>query len=492
MMEMFRDAVKAGNAGAKVMGPSCVSISPGVGEDPVSNNLAMGEVYRWLTGGVPADGLAATRVEFQDGPDRAAKNFIDGFMFHPYNFMVGDFNSGRYELENMDRLLKKAGVGDLPRWQGEFGQMTPVYGLYMPRKARQQMLYHLILDQYGVPKERNNLWYDQSHGFWSFPGWWMNGDQSLNPHALYLRVMAEEVYGKTYTGRVDFGKGVGNNLFLGNLYTADDGSRAMAVVATSHLDNQTMVFQLSATVPGTITWRTSQGVTSTATVDLNGRVEVPITGTPTWLRLPPGTNAVVYSFLGLTSIDAPNLAGVNAQAKWSTAVTTPAKVAVDRKYQKTYNGNNAEVTIVTPPDNLVINLYQTYAVSDVVIFSGFAWQSQGTLLDFDVQTSSNGGSSWTTRATVTKTASSFAHGSDSSGTGTQRDTFWDEQWVFPVHLNDTPIQCNALRLVVRAASYGGNPDTGATAVGGQGHSNQRACITEVYVMGDQPPLIATV
>ena len=49
----------------------------------------------------------------------------------------------------------------------------------------------------------------------------------------------------------------------------------------------------------------------------------------------------------------------------------------------------------------------------MLVFGVMSWQLGASLLDFDVQTS-NDGSTWTTRATVTKTAASFAFGTNST------------------------------------------------------------------------------
>lgn len=486
--EMFRDAVKAGNPAAKVMGPSVVSVTPGPGELPTGQCNGAGAIYRWLLGGIPANGTEAGQVENVDGPNRAAKNYIDGMMIHVYNFMLTDINSGRWELDNFVRILQLAGVDHLPRFQGELGVMTPVYGVYHPRRGRWQMLFHLMLDQYGIPKERNNLWYDRSHGFWDFPVWWINADQSLNPHGLLVRVMAEELYGKTFETAVDFGTGVGNRMFLGNLYVnPTDDTSVLGLVAASNLEDATIVLQLTGNLPATVTWRDGFGVQDTASVDTEGRVTLPISGEPTWVRLPAGVTAIVHTFLDLHDKNVPNLAG---RAAWATNDgSTSQRKAVNNKWQETYDDTTKDVAYFAAPANLSILLERHTTISHVMVFAGMMWQSQSTLVDFDVQTSVNGlAGPWTTRATVTKTPgpSSFLHGSDVNDTGTQRETFYDEQWIFPVELA-APVSCNAIRLVVRQTTYGGEPDSAVdTANQGQGNPNQFVTLTEVYVIGDPP------
>jgi hypothetical protein len=479
---MFHAAVKAANPAAKVMGPSIVDI----GNDqwgPLADGSLGGvsALWRWLTG-INANGADSWKI---DGPVVAAKDYIDAVMVHVYNFMITDIHTGFHTMDKFAEVLTSAGVEHMPRWQGEFGVLTPVYGVYHPRRARWQMLYHLMLERYGIPKERNNLWYDKSHGFWGFPGWWMNEDQSLNPHAQMVRVMAEMVYGKIYSGPMDFGKGLGPHLFMGNVYTGADDTSTLALVATSHLDNATMVLKLAGAVPSSVTWRDGFGK-PTVVNPINGEITVGIGGLPTWVALPAGCTATVKTFLDLNNRDAGNLAGLDSFGSFDGI--TGSRLAVDGQWQLTYD-NNAEMSVGAVPSNYTVRFPVFRQVSHVIIYAGMGWQQQSTLADFDIQTSTNGGGAWTTRATVTKTPTSMLHGADSHNTGTQRDTFWDEQWVFPVKL-PVPQDCNAIRIVVRTTSHGGEPDAASITTGGQGAS-PAVTLTEVYVLSDDIRRVAS-
>lgn len=477
---LFSQAVKAGNPNAKVMGPSFVAIGSHTTEDyqgsTNQSNAGFDSVYQWATGiNVPTD-----------GPMAAAATYIDGFTTHTYNFCNGDMNIGRRSIEHLEHALRESGLDSLPRWQGEQGVLTPVYGVYHPRRARWQMLWDFLLDQAGMPRERNTVWYDESHGFWAFPAWWMNGNKGLNPQAVMIRVWMEEVYGHAYEGRLMFGNGIGEHIFTGNIYVSPSGTRRIGYLATSHLDNSTVTLQLEGTIPSSITWRTAFGVTSTTTPNADGRITLPVLGEPTWVELPAGTTATVQGFLGLNNIDIPNVAGFNANAVIDGI--RGSRKAVDNGWSRVYDGVEME-QVDTVPCNLSILFDTTVQVSHVVIFSGMAWSGQAALVDFDIQTTVNSGGAWTTRQTVTKTATSIKHGTSSEDTGCQRETYWDEQWVFPVKLT-TPVDCNGIRIVVRATSYGGEPDAASLAVGGQGWS-QRLTLSEVAVLSDDVPRIAS-
>ncbi len=480
---MFKEAVKAGNASAKIFGPSMVDITTfALGSTPP---LGINALYKFLIG----DGDPLT-----EGPPVAAKDYLDGIGIHVYSMGESDIDIKRGQLDAFYAMLAVAGCSSLPVWQGELGVITPVYRIYRPRHGSQQLMNHLILEQYGITKERNNLWYDASHGFWGFPGFWRTGAQSIQPYALMLRVMAEEVFGKTFEQRLSFGTGIGEHVFIGSNYLAADGSRVIALISASHFDANDVVLQLAgASLPSSVTYRDAQGRTNTAPVTA-GKVSVPVTNVPTWVRLPVGVTATVSTFLGLKNPSTPNLAGRQAWATFDGA--SGIRQPVDGGLRTGTVTADLERTFRASPDNLVIKLNQKASVTDVVVFCGPPWQSWAALKDFDVETSIDNGATWTTRKTVNRTGmTSFYYVSASSDNGCTRESYWDEQWIYPVKL-DAPVLCNAIRLVIRNTSRGGEPDSASESIGGQGWGTEQITISEVYVLSDlaEPtrPLVAVV
>ncbi len=106
----------------------------------------------------------------------------------------------------------------------------------------------------------------------------------------------------------------------------------------------------------------------------------------------------------------------------------------------------------TPPDTAVLMWPQTTRVDRVVVWGLY-------LIDFDVQTTVDG-TTWVTQATVTKTSNtSFQHGTGADNAGCERETYWDEQWIFDVPFPNGPMTCKGVRLYVRATAYGSEPDS---------------------------------
>ena len=185
---------KAGGTSAKVTGPGAVCINP--------------FMLYWYEG------------FFQGGGDK----LIDAFSFHAYNAVNGDLALGRQSLDSLEVLLQKYGVQDKPRWQTEQGTIAPFYGSYHPRtQGRWIMIEKMLFEQYQIPKENDNLWYARSHGFWDVPAWWVNDDNSFNPTAALMRVWSEELHGKKFSARLDFGSQLETAL-IGSLFSGPQGS----------------------------------------------------------------------------------------------------------------------------------------------------------------------------------------------------------------------------------------------------------------------------
>jgi hypothetical protein len=156
-LRLFQGAVHEGNANAKALGPCAVAIPPG---------------FTW-TGFFDANG----------------GSYVDEISFHAYNFDTnGDINLARSTLATFQSQLATHGLDSKVLWQTESTQpFNCDYGVYHPRRARRPLLATLLLEEAGVPRERNNWWYDVSHGFWSFPSFIEYADGSLGPEAVLVR-----------------------------------------------------------------------------------------------------------------------------------------------------------------------------------------------------------------------------------------------------------------------------------------------------------------
>lgn len=377
-MRLFQHSVHLGHPDAIAIGPCSVTIS----------DLSAWETF-----------LAAGGAEY-----------CDAISFHDYNTCVaGDINQGRNSIEAFRSLLRQYDADHLDMWQTEATHVitsvggSPAAGaVYCPRRSRVPLLRILLWEQYGLPFERNPLWYDWSHGFWGYSSFMFmsySGDKSSNPWVPLIATLARETFGKNFHHAIDFGCEPANKLFIGNVYgTADSGSVAV-VAATSAFDDSSVTFGVDGAA--SLVLVDAFGNESAVSVT-GGECQVAISEVPSYLRLPVGVNVWVESVNDWGSA----VTSVSAARSSSTLGGVSAAVIADDQSMTVYRGGSTSGGIafssIEPPDEAVVLFSGPTTVSRVVAWVGPAYQQMSGLLDFDIDTWD--GSSWTTRATVTRSA----------------------------------------------------------------------------------------
>lgn len=470
-MRVFQGAVKYGNAAALAIGPCPDTNDPGL----------------WKG--------------FLDGGGGA---WCDEFSFHPYNAVAnGDINCGRSVIEPLRALFASYGYGTKPYWSteptGTFISVSPTgnpgtAGIRHPRRSRIPLITHLFFEQYGMPAEYNQVWYGKAHGFWGFAQFLELGDGGLVPYAPLYRTLHAERFGKTHHHRIDFGTAHANHVFLGSVYRATDGTGVAVVVSHSYIDSAQVVFKVTGTT-ASLTWVNSWGTTASLTV-AGGQVTLPVTDTPSYLRLPAGvtvTVADVNDGWGTAPSVSPLAKGVLSG--------NPCPQLCDNAFMSGWEGGGPAQGGAGPTGVAQSRVFLTGANTDtadllwngnvtasrVIVVSASPFQGTSTLADFDVQTSADGGSTWTTRATVTETdVTSVQFGTADANAGCYAETYWKERWIFDVNLGSA-LTFNGLRIKVRQTSYGGEPDSFAITNGGQGVTSQYISLAEIIVPSTSTP-----
>ncbi len=453
-MKLFQGYVHLGNAAAIAMGPCFVAI---------------GDWEAFIN----ADGL----------------DYCDEISTHMYNSQTaGDINMARYQFSHWKAQLEAAGAGDKPIWSTEStGTLNSVYDSYHPRRSRIAMLQTLMLEQFGCPRERNQVWYDSSHGFWGVPSWFINDDGSLNPHAALYRTLAEETFYQLHHHAIDFGSPHANAIFLGSVYKSEQyGNSTAVLVSQSWADDFTVTLTIEGTTDDIVivdAWGNESSVAQSA-----GKITVPVYDIPTYVRLPAGVLSYVDH---VNDWDSSVPGSVSAYGKGKLhAGTVPNTDILDNTYQRTYGGGGADGSVSSLqdlPDTAQIVWNSTVDVDRVIIIGTSPWQPYSGLIDFDIQTTTNG-TDWTTRATVTKdTPTAFIHPTSFQNVGCTYETYHGEQWIYDVPLPAT-YSCTGVRLYVRETTYGGEPIGAIDAAGfGQGNSGQHMCLQEILVPSATSP-----
>ena len=102
------------------------------------------------------------------------------------------------------------------------------------------MMQFMLFEQFGIPKEHNNLWSDMWAGFGTY--WEDYNTQTIEPTPALLRVYSEELFGKKFDQAVDFGS-PGNNLYIGNVFASPDKSRFTLAMMTAAMTDGAVVLK---------------------------------------------------------------------------------------------------------------------------------------------------------------------------------------------------------------------------------------------------------
>lgn len=450
-LKAFHKAVKEADADAKVMGPGTVTIGP--------NNHGL----YWIDAFLRAGG----------------GEYIDAFSFHAYNALNGDIFMSRRTMDDLQAVLEKHGIGDMEKWQTEQGFFAALYGAYQPRlQGRWSMLEMMVFDQYNLPKERNHLWYDRSHGFWAFPTWWINDDGSLNPIGAMMRVFSEEQYGAPFLRKLDFGKD-GDKLFIGNVYRGEDRT----TVAIMNTGAGTRSLQVR--IPGADSVRLTSpfGVESDIAVN-DGVATIDVPEVPVYLRLAPDQDAEIVPINW-----GPNLArqeGVTARQvdeSGQEVATTGLDKIHNGYYENWYHYQRPDTGSWKSDSGFPVIVEMTLAepadVSRVAVFSHIPWQGNSTLVDYELQYD-NGGE-WVTIDHVVQPRKVI--GVFTPPTRTTIDSYFSDQWIFE-HQFDS-VKTQKIRLVVHETTYGGGAGEKVVEAGGQ-TGPQVVTLREIEVYGAEP------
>lgn len=433
----FHRLVKSIDPSLKVLGPGTVSIGP--------NNNGL----YWIEDFLKAGGA----------------KYLDAFSFHAYNAVNGDVWLTRKALDSLTALLKKYGADHLEKWQTEQGYMACVYGSYQPRlQGRWTMVQMMIYEQYGIPKEHNHLWYDTSHGFWSFPAWFENDDGGLNPAAPLMRVWSEELFGLRFAKALDFGE-PGNKLYVGSLFTGPDRQVA-AFQSAGSTDGRV---ELSVRGGDSLRMVSAFGVEKQVPV-AKGTAVLDVPELPVYVELAKGQSIEV-----MPTVWGENLArrpGVTASSSGPTEHPVDKTIPNDigkiingelenwywsqKKDAQPWMGNTEKF-----PAWVELRWPESTTIGRVLVYAAPPWQWQGSLLDYELQYDAGG--RWATIERVKEPTQTFKIFTPT--TRTSVDSFYSDRWIFQHSF--APVSTAKVRLLVHDVTWGGGATEDVGKAGGQ-------------------------
>jgi fibronectin type 3 domain-containing protein len=441
----FYNAVKSVDPNLQVLGPAVVSIADnGAGISWIKDFLANG-------GG----------------------KYLDGFSFHAYNTNQGQLYLLREALTSLTSTLQQYGLGNLPLWQTEQGFPAAIYGSYQTQLQGQwTMLQMMVYEQFGIPKEHNVLWYDDSHGYWDIPDWWQNDDGTLNPSAAVMRNWSEELFGATYTGAYNFGSA--NNLYIGDLFTGPGKSVA--------------AFMSAGQANGSITLNV-QGGTSLHVVSafgdgqdlpvINGQVTLSLPGEPVYVEMAAGqTINVAPQNWGSNLALQPGAAATSSD---QTDIQHIGKIISGVQENWYWDGDPVygDLNYTDPNGWVQITLPNQETISRVIVMAMPPWQLAGTLMDFELQYFNEISQQWVTLDHVVQQPETF--GVFSPVTRTTVDSYFDNQSIFQESF--APVTTSAIRVVVHAVTYGGGATQLVPESGGQANPTPTLTLAQIEIFG---------
>jgi len=465
MMSTFAEAIWAGDPKAHIMGPCIVTIDYAY--------------INWFN-----DFLGALAESYKTDPRT-------GLSWHGYNTVNGDLQMGTHVFTQLSKVLEANNASHLPMWQSETGEFTDVYGnLHWGRSALWTLRRYLAQEAGGVPKERNYFFYDTSHGFWDFPSFFETNSQ-LAPSIAALRQFSARVFGRPFSGMLDFGK-YGNFLLRGFQFAspADGGN----VVVLMTVGSDALPIALGITQDSQVNVWDWAGNVNVMSVE-NGYITVEVGSFPVYVETSSQATVYVIDYWNALSTAGEDLA-ISAEN-----VTSPLlnNLMMEDGFYFSSGGTTPDDP---PPFNIPenstgffapIEFYwnSTRSIARVILIQAAPWQSQSAVVSGSVAARIDG--VWTNIGLIGEPATWINQSTPDGWSYNAQpipgfvQTYWEEKWVWQVLLSD-PVECDAIQVVCHEASNGGEPQ-GVPSLSeyGQG-GDPNFVIREVLIFGPSAPV----
>lgn len=423
-MRLFQASVHDGDPAAKAIGPTPVSVDNALGLEE------FGAAGGW--------------------------DYCDEIACHFYNTVVG-MRSARAIMDVWVASLAKYGADSKPRWDTESNTAIATWlGTYHIRQAANMVTWMVFAEQYRIPRERNSPWYDVSHGFWSFPGYLMNGVNDPNPQVALVRVLAEETFDLPYQRALDFG-GIGEDIYVGSIFRTSDSQPGVLAIGAAYLVNSSTVTLRVSGTQAPLTYVDPMGNASTVAVS-GGTVTIYVGPEVRYLRLPAGVTVTVDRVLDLPFASS---IGMGVQGRYSagaylggaSAGINDGRLCLSRARDDQYWSSPTGA-----PTEVMLDFATPMRTDRVIIWScGTSVGNEMSVpFEYVVQTSLDG-VAWTAQVTVTTPSDATSIPWTAWMTNSKRETWWYPQVVHNLKLSQA-VTTRFVRVSVSTVSFGNEPD----------------------------------
>lgn len=431
----FYNAVKAANSQALVIGPAQVNVT--LGQSWSDQFYAMG-------GG----------------------NYYDAVSFHAYGIFDGNLRIARQNMESYVATLTKYNQHNKPRFITEWGVMASTYGSYNGiRQVYWTMANVLFFEQYKVPKENFFYFYNKTSGFWDFPSFMASDRAGMFPLCTAMRVLSEEVYGKTFVEQLNFGDE--DYEFLGSRYQAPGGASVIAVMALGRQGDQ-----MSFTVSGATSLKVVDGMGSEQTVNVvSGKITLTIPEYPVYIQLP----------VGVTCTPRPRKLGRNLalDASWSKTVSSSGKTEAYRVTDPVYDRSQSYCMDEPLPVTLTTTLPFAQSFDTISVRGMMPWQVRSGILDATVEVYE--GNTWVQVGVIHNDYIWVDFRSGDRDTNCWSETYYNlrHSWIIDI---GREVRTDRIRLIITKTTWGGEmQEMSGTPAYGQGLGRQGVALQAIEV-----------
>ncbi|BCM92077.1 hypothetical protein IAD21_03956 [Abditibacteriota bacterium] len=356
----------------------------------------------------------------------------------------------RWKVGALRQLMTRYGDGTKPMWQTERAISSVRGGVLTGlSQAIRVTLQRDLWSSLGVPDDHNSHYYLNQGGYASVPSYEWSAQGPL-PAAMATRARAAFIGTRPWVSNLDFGP-TGNTLFLGARYRDATGE----TISVRNLIGAPM--KAAFAVPAEVRVLVVDAWGNVLPIaPQNGTLTLELSQLPTYVRL-SGTGTLTPK----TWDWGQNLA-LNARVSITGKAENDPQNLTNGKLDTIHDGNPSggtdgkqvvRLTEFSPTTPALVSLELGAPKRfDHVIVRGLRADNQfGALRDFDVQVRENG--TWRTVATEKTDIPPTVMGTSADATAI---TFYgdDNAWI----VSFAPVQSDAVRLVIRDATRGFEPD----------------------------------
>ncbi len=358
-----------------------------------------------------------------------------------------------WKMGALREMMRENGDGDKPVWQTERAIASMRGGVMTGlSQAIRVTLHRDLLSSLGVPDDHNSHYYLNQGGYSAVPSYAWSAQGPL-PGALALRTRAALIGARPWTSKLNFGP-TGNTLFLGERYRDTSGE----TLSLRNIVGAPMTVEFAAPAGAQVFDAWGNPISGALQ---NGTLKLSLSQLPTYVRLNGVGTLVPKPWNWGENLALGARVSVEGKSENDVQALTNGKLETIHADNPLGNTDGKAVVLLSEfspekPATVSLELGAPQRFNRVVVRGLRADNQFGALRDFAVQVRSNG--AWKTVGTSGTDIPPTVMGQSADASAI---TFYgdDNAWI----VSFSPVQGDGVRLVIRDATRGFEPDELARA-----------------------------